>query len=101
MLRMLLDIAYPGRHPRIHPPRPVLDVDTAFNSTDVVPTEVPDTVTNTVGDSLASVQGVMTDVGNAAGGDSTLLYASLFVVFFALAVCLYFVFAYRRSLAVK
>lgn len=98
---MLLDIAYPGRHPRIHPPRPVLDLDTASNSTNVVPTDVPDSVTNTVGDSLASVQGVMTDVGNTAGGDNTLLYASLFVVFFALAVCLYFVFAYRRSLAVK
>lgn len=98
---MLLDIAYPGRHPRIHPPRPVIDVDTASNSSNVVPTDVPDSVTNTVGDSLASVQGVMTDVGNAAGGDNTLLYAALFVVFFALAVCLYFVFAYRRSLAVK
>jgi hypothetical protein len=99
--RLLLDILphdghRPIRHPIIKPvdvgPAPDV-VDTATTSPHVVDSASVGSVT----DSAQAAQDLV--VGGVTGGDDmTMLFASIFVVFFALALCLYFVFAYRRSL---
>ena len=55
---------------------------------------------NCCADSAAAAQDFV--VGTAPGGDDmTMLLGSIFVVFLALALCLYFLTTYRRSLGVR
>ena len=92
--RFLLDILphdghRPIHHPIIKPVEPVI-LNSDTNAVDTASVE-------NVVDSAAAAQDFV--AGGATGGDDmTMLFASIFVVLFALALCLYFVFAYRRSL---
>ena len=99
ILRLLLDVLpadghRPIRHPIIKPvdvgPAPDV-VDTATTSPHVVDSASVGSVT----DSAQAAQDFV--AGGATGGDDmTMLFASIFVVLFALALCLYFVMKYRR-----
>lgn len=89
--RLLLDVLPADGHRPIDYPiiRPV--------EVDPTPEVVDTAATEHVADTAAAAQDFV--VGGATGGDDmTMLFASVFVVLFALALCLYFVFAYRRSL---
>jgi len=91
--RLLLDVLpADGRRPIYHPI--IKPVDTVVGP---APDVVDTTATENVADTAAAAQDFV--VGASSGGDDmTMLFASIFVVLFALALCLYFVFAYRRSL---
>jgi len=95
MWKLLLDVLpYDGRprHPHIIKPlepKVIIQPDTA--SDQVVDSAQIQNMT----DSVAAGQDFF--IGNGAGGDDmTMLFAGIFVVFFALTLCLYFVYKYRQ-----
>ena len=94
MWRLLLDVLpYDGpRRPRViditpkDPPVINVDTDTAQQAVDSTSIE-----------NLVDSASQNFIVGNGTSGDDmTMMFASIFVVLFALALCLYFVFKYRR-----
>lgn len=91
----LLDIAYPGR-PYHRPPRVIKPVIEKMDSIKDVPADsvpAPQQVTDTITDSQAFVGNIGT-----GGDDNTMLIMSIVVVALALAMCLYFVYLYRKRI---
>lgn len=94
---LLLDVITPGsiRRPRIvidRPPKPIVEIDPQ-----PVDSACCDSMNCCHGDSLAAAQNFL--VGPGTGGDDmTMMWAGLFVVFLALALCFYFIYSYRRLL---
>ncbi len=99
---LLLDVlpydGYKRPIPVIKPkPQPeITHVDTAS----ACPHACDTASTGCCADSAAAAQDFV--VGTAPGADDmTMLLGSIFVVFLALALCLYFLMTYRRSLGVR
>ena len=101
MIRQFLDIAYPGRprHPRIRlddaigEPKKVLK-DTIQNAKDSLNDSI-----QCVKDSADSVSSanVIPGNGSAGGDDMSMLIWSIIIVLAVLAMCLYFVYSYRKQ----
>ena len=99
----LLDVLLPGEERIRRPIRPVIEKikDTLIQKTDVVDTASAqsDTLTTTpdATDTVTSAQHLA--CGLTSGGDSSSTLWTVILVGCALALCLYFAFAYRRRMA--
>ncbi len=89
----VLDVIIPGQPYRPHRRPDLIEeiIDT------IKPQEITDTVAvdDTVTDTISSAQAMAANAGTG-GDDNTILMWSIFAVLFALAMCLYFVYKYRK-----
>ena len=96
---VLLDVLpYDGyRKPIIIvPDRP----ETVIDSVTTTPAVADTANVNAVADTAAAAQDFVAGAA-PSGDDMTMLWASVFVVFMALALCVWFAYSYRRSLTAK
>ena len=100
MIRQLLDIAYPGR-----PRRPRIRIDDVIGEPKKELNESIQNVKDSLNDSIQCVKDSVDSVssanvipgnGSVGGDDMSMLMWAIIIVLAVLAMCLYFVYSYRK-----
>lgn len=92
-----LDLIVPGHHHRHEPVRRVLKpIQERVETLHVIKQPADSIGTDEVTDTLNQAQAI---AANGGGDDATLILWAVVAVLFVLAMCLYFVYAYRRRLS--